>query len=222
MIRLLDDSEPQLIHSPVTFSIEPGRTSISPIANPFEKLLVELFLSSSLLMDGVPWGPALILIQHWEQWDGGRNRGGEKKSLEKENERGGGGGGVLKQRVGRGIRKGARLLWNTYPWWRHWLMDWARSATPRDEIAAAARTHNPEASIHTHTRTQTHTHRHTHRHTVGRTEDETTLCQHGTLPAMLMKFIWIQVGLYRREKGGWKGWKAETAAHADWKTTEKW
>lgn len=60
-------------------------------------------------------------------------------------------------------------------------MDWAHSATPHDEIAAAARIHSPETSIRTHTNT--------HRHTVGRTEDETTLCQHRTVPAMLMKFI---------------------------------
>lgn len=60
-------------------------------------------------------------------------------------------------------------------------MDWARSATPHDEIAAAARTNSPDTGIRVRA--------HMHTQTVGRTEDETTLCQHGTVPAMLMKFI---------------------------------
>lgn len=36
---------------------------------------------------------------------------------------------------------------------------------------------------------------------------------------MLMKFIWIHVGLYRREKGGWNGQKDGLI---DWKMTEQW
>lgn len=58
-------------------------------------------------------------------------------------------------------------------------MDWARSASPRDEKEAAAHRHGPEASIRAHTKT----------HTAARTEDETTLCQHRAAPAMLMNFI---------------------------------
>lgn len=90
--------------------------------------------------------------------------------------------------------KSRRLLSNTYLWWRHWLMDWARSAAPPDGKASAAHTHGPETSRNTHT--------HTHR--VERTADETTLCQHMVLSAMLMKFIWIHADPYRRGKGKMK------------------
>lgn len=70
-----------------------------------------------------------------------------------------------------------------------------------------------------------HPHTHKHTHTVGRTEDETTLCQHRIVLAMLMTFIWIHVGLYRRERGRMKqtgGEKKKKATHADWNMTEKW
>lgn len=129
-------------------------------------------------MGRVPKGPSLIpLVQEGRQ----KKHGAKRKAC----------------RVWGVTLKKRGLLSNTYLWWRHWLMDWAHSAAPPDEKASAAHTRVPKPSSHAHRNT----------HAVGRTEDETTLCQHMALSAMLMKFIWIHVDTHRRGKGKMKRWR---------------
>ncbi len=160
-------------------------------------------------MDSVPRGPALILVQRWEP----RNR----KILRKRKKQTKRGGWV--ETKGGAKCEGGKVASEHLPMVET-LTDGlgSLSNSPRRESSRSSYTQSWDQHPHTHT----HAHTHTQTHTVGRTEDETTLCQHGTVPAMLMRFIWIRVGLYRRKKEGWNGQREAKTGNTDWRTTYKW